>query len=117
METETRTTPSSPSKDSGARAATVPPPAPVGAATDLEAELLALAQEEESLQQRKTQKRQTYWEVTIATVTRSIEQLTAHGFDRAAIGKALGFASNGKPTGTPEKAQVLPPTMAGTPCS
>lgn len=102
MKPETRTTPS-PSKDSGARAAAVPPPAPVGAATDLEAELLALAQEEESLQQRKTQKRQTYWEVTIANVTRSIEQLTAHGFDRAAIGKTLGFASNGKPTGAPKK--------------
>ena len=103
MKPDTRTT-QPPSKESGPRVATVPPPAPPSApTTDLEAELLALAQEEESLQQRKTQKRQTYWEVTIATVTRSIEQLTAHGFDRGAIAKALGFVPNTKSTSAPKK--------------
>jgi hypothetical protein len=102
MKPETRTTPSS--KEPGPRVATVPPPAPPSApTTDLEAELLALAQEEEALRKRKTEKRQSYWDVTIATVTRSIEQLTAHGFDRGAVARALGFVPNAKSTSAPKK--------------
>ena len=100
-------------KEAGSRVAAAPTPAdPTSPATELEAELLALAQEEQALQQRKVQKRQTYWDLTIAGLTRSIEQLTAHGFDRAAIAKALGFASNGKPASAPRKG-TGPTTHAG----
>lgn len=96
MKTDSRNT-SSPLKESGPRVTPAPPSAPASAlTTDLEAELLALAQEEESLQRRKTEIRQNYWDATIAALTRSIDQLTAQGFDRPTIAKALGFGPNGK---------------------
>jgi hypothetical protein len=65
------------------------------------------------LRQRKTAKRQSYWDVTIAAVTLSIEQLTAHGFDRGAIAKALGFVPNGKSTTSAPKKGTGPTTHDG----
>ena len=102
MKTDTRTT--TLPKDSAQRAAAVATPPPVsGAATDLEAELLALAREEESLNQRKAQRREQYWSVSIDNLSTSIEKLVTNGFDRPTIAKALGFASTPKASTSPKK--------------
>ena len=111
MKTDTKTDTRTTIKESGPRVAAVPnsavlsgtPSTPTPPASDLEAELLAIAQEEESLRQRKNQRRQQFWDVTIAALTRSIEQLGSYGFERPAIAKALGFAGNGKPVATSKK--------------
>jgi len=111
MKTDTKTDTRTIVTESGPRVAAVPtsavpsgtPSTPPPPASDLEAELLAIAQEEESLQQRKTQRRQQFWDVTIAGLTRSIEQLRSYGFERVAIAKALGFVGSGKPLTSPKK--------------
>jgi hypothetical protein len=74
-------------KDATARAAV-----PSVAATELEADLLAIAAEEAALNLRKLQRRQQYWDQTIASLSLTLQQLLSHDFERAAIGKALGFA-------------------------
>jgi len=110
MKPENRTTPSVPresgpgAKEAGPRVAASPAPtaAPVLGA-DLEAELLALAQEEESLNRRKAERREQYWTVTISALTTTIDKLVGNGFDRATIAKALGFSVNGKSTASPKK--------------
>ena len=88
---ETRTTPTTKDpkdlKDTTARAVV-----PSVASTELEADLLAIAAEETALNLRKLQRRQQYWDQTIASLSTTVQQLLSHNFERAAIGKALGFA-------------------------
>ena len=73
-------------KDATARAAV-----PSVASTELEADLLAIAAEEAALNLRKLQRRQQYWDQTVASLSTTVQQLLSHDFERAAIGKALGF--------------------------
>ena len=85
------------SKEAGPRVVGSPAASAVpDAGTDLEAALLAIAQEEESLTRRKTERREQYWAITISSLTATIEKLVSNGFDRTAIARALGFALNGK---------------------
>jgi hypothetical protein len=100
MKPDTRT---SDPKDLGQRAAAAPVPATHGPVTDLEAELLALTQEEESLKERKAQKRHQFWDLTVANLTGTIDKLVGNGFDRLAIAKALGLATNWKTSTAPKK--------------
>jgi hypothetical protein len=67
MKPDTRNTPTTPkdTKDTTARAA-----APSMPAAELEADLLAIATEEAALHQRKLQRRQQYWDQTIASLSR-----------------------------------------------
>jgi hypothetical protein len=92
MKSDTRNTPIT-TKDLAQRVA-----APQVPTSDLEAELLALDQEEESLKRRKSERRQQYWEVAIASLASSVDKLVAAGFERPAIGKALGFVGSAKAT-------------------
>jgi hypothetical protein len=91
--------------------AAVPTPAVAIEAAAIEADLAALAQEEQNLHRRREERRQQYWNVAIASATRTIDQLASFGFDRSDIAKALGLASGGK-AATPKKG-TGPKTHAG----
>ena len=97
MKPDTRNTPTTPkdTRDTTARAAALSMPA-----TELEADLLAIATEEAALHQRKLQRRQQYWDQTIASLSLTLQQLISHDFERIAIGKALGFTLPKPPTPT-----------------
>lgn len=92
MKQETRTTPNNTKDPKDQREITARAAVPSVASTELEADLLAIAAEETALNLRKSQRRQQYWDQTIASLSTTIHQLTSHDFERAAIGKALGFA-------------------------
>jgi hypothetical protein len=108
MKPDTRNTPTTPkdTKDTTARAA-----APSMPAAELEADLLAIATEEAALHQRKLQRRQQYWDQTIASLSLTLQQLISHDFERVAIGKALGFTLP-KPTAASHK-NPRPSTLDG----
>lgn len=108
MKPDTRNTPTTPkdTRNTTARAA-----APSMPATELEADLLAIATEEAALHQRKLQRRQQYWDQTIASLSLTLQQLISHDFERVAIGKALGFTLP-KPTAASHK-NPRPSTLDG----
>jgi hypothetical protein len=99
MKTDNRTT-----REPG-RAVVPPPPttsptaAPTTSPADvatLEADLAALAREEEELRRRREDRRAQFWTLSIANLSRAVDQLVNQGFSRADIAKAIGFASPGK---------------------